>query len=226
MTSEKAGGIWLKDPRPQRGAPPLTRERIIAEAIALLDCEGITRLTMRRLAERLGTGSTTLYWHVETKDDILDLALDAVFAEAQIPRPCGDWRAEVTAMIGQWRAAMLRHPWTATLLGRPMLGPNVLRRTEFLHAALLRAGLTGPHLTSAAYALSHYVIGSTMTQASWRQHDEAAVNTAADQHLRAHREDYPTLAEHGHLGGNDWESTFTQGLDYLLDGIHNALPVQ
>jgi AcrR family transcriptional regulator len=223
MKTSQAGGIWLKSPRGRRGAPPLTRERIVTEAIALLDAEGIAHLTMRRLAERLGTGATTLYWHVDTKDDVLDLALDAIFAEARVPSPSDDWRADVTAMLGQWRAAMLRHPWSAALLGRPMLGPNVLRRTEFTHATLRRAGLTGPDLTSAAYGLSHYVIGSALTQASWQRRDEDAVHDAATRHVRGSRDAYPTLAEHGHPSDFDWDTTFTEGLNYLLDGIQAKL---
>src|SRR5437868_1043016 len=151
MGTNRAGDIWLRQPRGRREAPPLSRERIVAEAIALLDEEGADRLTMRRLAERLGTGSTTLYWHLDTKDDVLDLALDRVFAEAEVPPATDDWRTDVTAMVDRWRAVMLRHRWTATLMGRPMLGPNVLTRTEFLHAALQRAGLTGASLTAAAY---------------------------------------------------------------------------
>ncbi|GLW09781.1 TetR family transcriptional regulator [Microtetraspora sp. NBRC 13810] len=198
----------------------MSRERIVAEAVALLDEEGLARLTMRRLAERLGTGSTTLYWHVETKDDVLDLALDAVFGEARLPgEPSGDWRADARALMGEWHAAMLRHPWTGALLGRPLMGPNALARTEFLHAVLVRAGLTGAHLTAATYGLSHYVIGSAMMQAAWRGHDETAARRAADEHLRAHRDRYPSLAEHGHLSGEDWDATFAHGLDYLLDGI-------
>ncbi|NUR82456.1 MAG: helix-turn-helix transcriptional regulator, partial [Nonomuraea sp.] len=75
--------VWArprKDPKPR-----LTLDRIVAEAVALLDEEGVGRLTMRRLADRLGTGSTTLYWHVKTKEDVLDLALDAVFGEVPLP---------------------------------------------------------------------------------------------------------------------------------------------
>jgi AcrR family transcriptional regulator len=215
--------VWLKQPRGRRGTPPLTRDRIVTEAIALLDAEGIARLTMRRLAERLGTGATTLYWHVDTKDDVLDLALDAVFAEAQVPSPSDDWRADVTALVGRWRTAMLRHPWSATLLGRPLLGPNVLERTEFMHAALKRAGLTGPHLTSAAYGLSHYVIGSAVTQASWHQRDVAAVQEAATRYVHANRHAYPSLADHGHPSDLDWDSAFDRGLGYFLDGIESSL---
>ncbi|MGW0808122.1 TetR/AcrR family transcriptional regulator C-terminal domain-containing protein [Nonomuraea sp. NPDC002799] len=51
--------------------------------------------------------------------------------------------------------------WSATLMGRPMLGPNVLARTEFLHTTLQRAGLKDAPLTAAAYGLSHFVIGAT-----------------------------------------------------------------
>ncbi|GLY90214.1 TetR/AcrR family transcriptional regulator [Actinoallomurus iriomotensis] len=220
MATSEAGRVWFRDSPARREGPPLTRERIVAEAVALLDEEGIGRLTMRRLAERLGTGSTTLYWHVQTKDDVLDLALDTVFGEARPPEiPSGDWRADVIALVGEWRAAMLRHPWTATLLGRPLMGPNVLERTEFLHAALVRAGLGGPALTAAAYGVANYVIGSTMMQAAWQGQDETAVRRAADEHLRQRRDRYPTLAEHGHVSGNDWDATFAQGLTYLLDGI-------
>jgi AcrR family transcriptional regulator len=209
--------VWLRPRKVRREAPPLTRERIVEEAVALLDEEGPGRLTMRRLAERLGTGSTTLYWHVQTKDDVLDLALDAIFGEARLPARGEDWRADVTALLGEWRAVMLRHPWSATLLSRPLLGPNVLARTEFLHATLVAAGFTGPHLVAAAYGLSNYVIGSALMQVT--STGEAEVRKAADDHLSRNRDRYPTLAAHGHPSGNDWDATFAQGLTWLLDGM-------
>jgi hypothetical protein len=160
---------------------------------------------------------------VRTKDDVLDLALDAVFGQARLPRaPGGGWRADVSALAGEWRAAMLRHRWTATLLGRPLMGPNVLERTEFLHAALARAGLAGVELTAAAYGLADYVIGSAMMQAAWQGRDEAADRRAADELLRRRRDRYPTLAEQGHVSGNDWDATFACGLAYLLGGITAA----
>lgn len=207
--------MWLREGR--RGTAPLTRERIVAEAVALLDEEGVGRLTMRRLAERLGTGSTTLYWHVDTKDDVVDLALDAIFGEVPVPPAAGDWRGEVTGLLHGWRAAMLRHPWSARVLGRPLLGPNVLARTEFLHAALVRAGFEGPALTAAAYALANFVIGSALMEAGAAE--EAAERRAADDLLARRRAEYPTLAAHGHPSGNDWDDAFARGLGYLLDGM-------
>jgi len=94
------------------GEPPLSLERIVATAIELLDGNGIDGLSMRRLAERLGAGAMSLYWHVDNKEEVFDLALDAVLAYR--PPPSGelhDWRADTVLMLEDWRAAMLRHPW-------------------------------------------------------------------------------------------------------------------
>jgi AcrR family transcriptional regulator len=216
----RSGEVWLRPVQARRDNPPLSRERIVEEAVALLDREGIARLTMRRLAERLGAGSTTLYWHVKTKDDVVDLALDHVFGEVALPRSdARDWRENIRALIVHWRATMLRHPWSAALLGRPMLGPNVLSRSEFLHSTLLAAGFTEPHLTAAAYAVSNYVIGSALMQGTWETGDERQAARCALNHLHANRDRYPTLATHGPYLGEDWDRTFTLGLDYLLDGI-------
>ncbi|WP_233509870.1 TetR/AcrR family transcriptional regulator C-terminal domain-containing protein [Actinomadura craniellae] len=215
-----AGDVWLRPPRARRETPPLSRERIVAEAIALLDEEGLARLTMRRLAERLGTGSTTLYWHVKTKDDVIDLALDEVFGEVALPDP-GDpsWRVDVTALILGWRAAMLRHPWSTAVLARPLMGPNVLTRTEFLHARLATAGFAGPELSALASALANYVIGSALMQATAEPADEEAARRAAERHLRERSDRYPTLAETGPPIGRDWDDAFALGLDCLLDGV-------
>ncbi|MBE1485639.1 TetR/AcrR family transcriptional regulator [Plantactinospora soyae] len=232
-------GVWLRPQRPSRSGPPLSRDRIVAAAVELLDQGGVGGLTMRRLAEHLDAGSTTLYWHVATKDDVVDLALDHIFGEVQLPdrrddeagldSEAGlddeagagrDWRVDVEGLLLGWRAAMLRHPWSAALLGRPMLGPNVLTRTEFLQSALRRSGLVEPDLGAATYALANYVIGSAVTLASWQRPDSPQPpREAAREHLAAQQDRYPTLVDTGHLDDRDWEVTFRQGLTYLLDGL-------
>ncbi|MEE6305346.1 TetR/AcrR family transcriptional regulator [Plantactinospora veratri] len=216
-------GVWLRPPRsPGRSGPPLHRDRIVGAAIELLDREGVGGLTMRRLAERLGAGSTTLYWHVTNKDDVLDLALDQIFGEVALPEPPTtrrDWRGDVETLLLGWRAAMLRHPWSAALVGRPLLGPNVLTRTEFLQTALRRAGLVEPDLSAATHALANYVIGAAVTLSSWQRLDDPESRQAARAHLAAQRERYPTLVETGHLDDRDEDDTFRRGLAYLLDGL-------
>ncbi|TDD47935.1 TetR/AcrR family transcriptional regulator [Saccharopolyspora elongata] len=216
---EQVASVWFRESRPAREAP-LTRSRIVAEAVALLDAEGADRLTMRRLAGRLGSGATTLYWHVDTKDDVLDLALDAVFAEVDLAPGAAGWRGELMRLLTDWRAMLLRHPWSAVLLGRrPLMGPNALACTEYLHALLVDAGLRAPELMASAYALSNYVIGCATNQVGWRTQDEPAVRRAAHEHLRGNAERYPTLAAHMDVLDADWDSSFRRGLEYLLDGI-------
>ncbi|MET8989233.1 TetR/AcrR family transcriptional regulator C-terminal domain-containing protein [Nonomuraea wenchangensis] len=206
--------VWSRPRRAPRQT--LTLERIVAEAVALLDEEGVTGLTMRRLAERLGTGSTTLYWHVRTKEDVLDLALDAVFGEAPLPaaRPGEPWHEPVRALMGAWRSALLRHPWSATVLDRPLLGPNALARTEFLFQALITAGFPAPG--GAAHSLAGFVTGSVISQVTWQERAGEEV----DVFVRERAGGWPALAAHGLAP--DWDATFAEGLGYLLAGMEQA----
>ena len=212
--------VWLRPIRATREEPPpLTRARIVDEAVALLDELGIEGLTMRRLAERLGSGVTTLYWHVDNKEDVVDLALDSIFAAltAFSDANSGKWRDEIVALLVDWRASMLRHPWSAALLQRPALGPNLLDRLEFLHAALVRGGLSGPRLTASTWTLYNYVMGATVARASLDLSE--ADRDAAQQRLREMSDRYPTLSAANHLLEDDWDGTFIQGLHFVLDGI-------
>lgn len=179
---------------PCRTAPPLTRDRIVAETVALLDEEGAARLTMRHLAERLGAGSTTLYWHVRTKDDVIDLALDAILGDVPLPGGTGDWADEVRALITDWYTVLLRHPWAPGLLGRPLPGPNMLARTEFLAATLVRGGFSGAALAAATHGLADYAVGAALTRTA------AGPPHLADRLVQDHAGEYPTLAATGHLG--------------------------
>jgi AcrR family transcriptional regulator len=208
-----AGEVWLREPRVYRASPPLTAARIVSEAVLLLDEEGVAGLTMRGLAARLGAGPTTLYWHVRTKDDVLDLALDAIFGDVTVPAVSPDWAVDVRALLHGWYAVMLRHPWAPGLLGRPLLGPNVLARTEFLQAALVRGGFADADLAAATHGLANLVIGSALTRVA-----DGAVD-AADQHVRAHAAEYPTLATTGHLGEQDWDELFRRGVDAMMAGL-------
>jgi AcrR family transcriptional regulator len=217
--------IWLRPRRTSaRGEPPLTRERIVTAAVALLDEEGIDRLTMRRLADRLAVVAPSLYWHVDTKDDVIDLAVDAIFGEAQPPAPgAADWRDDVAAVLGTWRAVLLRHPWAAAVPARrrPSIGPNFLASMEVLQATLVRAGFTGRDLLAATWALHNHVLGSASTQVALDVTEEE--RHAAQERVRADRDRYPTLAASDYLRDDDWNGTFAAGLDFLLDGLQARL---
>ncbi|MFC6935531.1 TetR/AcrR family transcriptional regulator C-terminal domain-containing protein [Actinomadura yumaensis] len=179
---------------------------------------------MRRLAERLAVVAPSLYWHVDTKDDVIDLAVDAVFGEPP-PRAgrAGRWRDDVTAVLTAWRAALLRHPWAAGVPARrrPTIGPNFLAWMEFLQATLVRAGFSGKSLSAATWALYNHVMGSASGEVALDITDEE--RRTGQEQLRADRDRYPTLAANGYLYDDDWDGSFTTGLEYLLDGLEARL---
>lgn len=203
-----SGGKARKAPAQAQtgGDPSLSRDRIAAAAIAILDAEGLDGLSMRKLADRLGAGVMSLYWHVAGKDALLDLALDAVLAmpETQAAetgttgrqaaetaaaditgaasRPAQavqDWRADILAMASDWRAAMLAHPWSAALLPSRALGPNILARLERLASALARAGVPEADINAAIWSVWNHVMGATITRARFAVSDESRAATQA-----------------------------------------------
>ncbi|BCK66918.1 TetR family transcriptional regulator [Streptomyces libani subsp. rufus] len=219
--------MWFREAKKKtRSGPQLTREKIVTAAVDLLDAQGVQHLTMRNLAERLQAHATSLYWHVATKDDVLDLALDAVFAEIDLPASHhASWREDVVTFMTELRGALLRHPWAAALANsRPLVGPQALSRSEFVYAALVTAGFAGPDLSAAAAALTTYVTGTASTEAVWQQHDEAGVRSVVHHHLQAYQARYPTLAGHFPVSSDDWTAHFTRGMNFLLDGLSANRP--
>jgi AcrR family transcriptional regulator len=147
---------WQRAPdRPaRRRRDPISKDVIVAAAIGLLDREGLAALSMRRLAEELGTGAASLYWHVGSKDGLLDLVLDEVIGEGKIPDPDpAHWQEQVKQVARDQRAATHRHPWVVRVsIGRIPMGPNALRYSERI-LAILRAGGLPPLLAVQGYLL-------------------------------------------------------------------------
>jgi AcrR family transcriptional regulator len=219
--SKRSQGSGISTPSGQepRGEPPLSLERIVATAVELLDAGGLDGLKMRRLADRLGAGAMSLYWHVGNKEEVLDLALDSVLeyrGSPQISEP-RDWRGQIVHMLEDWRAGMLRHPWSASLLPRRALGPNILNRLELLSQTLSGAGMADADLNVAIWSLWNYVIGATITRASFDLSDDE--RAAAQERLTRLGKHYPTIERSRLLSDSDWDGAFRKGLDFLLDGL-------
>jgi AcrR family transcriptional regulator len=147
---------WQRAPeRPaRRRRDPISRDAIVTAAVQLLDREGLAALSMRKLADELGTGAASLYWHVGSKDGLLDLVLDQVIGEANVPDPDpGKWQEQLKQVARDQRAASLRHPWVVRVsIGRIPMGPNALRYSERI-LAILRAGGLPPKLAVQGYLL-------------------------------------------------------------------------
>jgi TetR/AcrR family tetracycline transcriptional repressor len=143
----------------QRGF--LSRERIIQEALAMLDEHGPGALSMRRLADRLGVAPNALYTHVRGKADLVEGLIDQVYAGLELdPDPTADWARQLAALSQSIRAHLLAHPAVVPLaLQQPGLGPNGLRLGEAIYAVLRPAGFSDQAVVGAVYALLTYILG-------------------------------------------------------------------
>ena len=105
----------------------LDRDRITEVTVRLLDAEGLAKFSMRRLAAELNVTAMSVYWYVDTKDDLLELALDAASGEMELPDPDAgeDWRDQLRTLAGGYRALLVRHPWVSPLAGTFLnIGPH------------------------------------------------------------------------------------------------------
>ena len=144
----------LPDRQGRRRREPISRDAIVSAAIQLLDREGLAALSMRRLAEELGTGAASLYWHVGSKDGLLDLVFDELIGEEQVPdADPSRWQEQLKDIARAQRRVSLRHPYLVRIsIGRIPMGPNALRFSERV-IAILRAGGLPPRLAVQGYLL-------------------------------------------------------------------------
>ncbi len=170
--------IWMRPDRSRR--PPqvaLSREQITAAALTIADAEGVVAMTMRRIAQELGCGTMSLYRHVRTKDELLDLVVDAALGEEERPDvPSGDWREDLRTLARAKRTILLRHPWLSHVVaGRPVLGPNALASTEYALSAVAVLELPMDEAVRIINTLHAFVNGSVQNQieeSKWRRPSE------------------------------------------------------
>jgi AcrR family transcriptional regulator len=130
--------IWMRPEKSGVGRPASrSRAEITEAAVRVADRDGLAGVSMRHVAAELGTGAGSLYRYVETRDDLLDLMADHVYAEYDLRAPSGDWLADLVTMGLEAREIYRRHPWLAELvLTRPVVGPNGVDVTEHFLAVL------------------------------------------------------------------------------------------
>src|SRR4051795_10739265 len=120
-TAEGANGPGVRRQR-------LSRDRVLRAATAIADAGGLGSLTIRSVAGELGAKPMSVYYHVASKEEILDGLVDLVFAEVELPDPDGEWRTELTRRADSARAVLRRHRWAIGLLeSRTRPGPANLR---------------------------------------------------------------------------------------------------
>ncbi|MGW3959717.1 TetR/AcrR family transcriptional regulator [Amycolatopsis sp. NPDC005003] len=218
--------VWERPEPANRPAPaPLSRDLIVRTAVELADEAGLEAVSLRKIAGALDVGPMRLYGYIDTKDELLDLMVDAVHAEI---RPAGaGWREVLTSMAEATREAAHRHEWFADLIGgRPQLGPNALARGEAVLSAL--DGVDVDVVMPTVAAVDAYVIGAVRREIAERRAErasgmdqrqwQAALGPYLMRMFATGR--FPALETVVHdAAHHDADATFRIGLGFLLDGI-------
>jgi AcrR family transcriptional regulator len=227
--------LWGRKEPAQRGPKPgLTIERIVKTAIALADEEGLEQLSMRKVAERLGTGAMSLYRYVPSKAELLDLMLDTIHGEDPQPDETGPWRPRLHAAAHRGRALILKHPWMlgVSLGQRPPLGPNILTSYDRFLSILADSGLTPAETVATAELVNNYVAGATRVGVESEQmaRDSGVTDTEWWEERASFWEDYfdperfPAISAAWDAGAYENPvDSFEFGLQRILDGIEARL---
>jgi TetR/AcrR family tetracycline transcriptional repressor len=230
-TDGTAGSLWFDPPThdPDR-RPQLTRERVVAEALAVIAHDGVQALTMRRLAARLGVVPGALYRHVRNKQQLQDLVLDNVLAEVDVHLdPSLAWTGQLKLLAHRLRQVLEAHPGVAGILKtRDPLGPHSLALAEAFLGPLQAAGFADRDAGLGFFLLVDYTIGfavsGTPTSVNEHRVRDPATRTQLHQFFRSLPPDrFPALVA---LGEQVWvdnrDQRFSAGLQVLVDGLAHA----
>jgi AcrR family transcriptional regulator len=149
--------LHRRRPRPDG----LTIERIIVTALDVIDAEGLDSLTVRRLGERMDTGSASLYRHVASREELLVLLVDEVLGGVVLPPADLPGRIKVEWLAKELRRVLIAHPHLLpALAASPLLGPNAMRGAQNALANLRETGFD-PAVAALGYlAMIDFVLGA------------------------------------------------------------------
>ncbi|WP_336207033.1 TetR/AcrR family transcriptional regulator [Nonomuraea sp. LPB2021202275-12-8] len=216
--------LWRDgDPDPKRG---LSLERIVRAAVEVADAEGLSGLSMRKVAERLGFTTMSLYRHVPGRDQLVDLMSDAVMAELPVPEGAGGWRARLEECARQGWELHRRHPWLAERRGtRQVPGPNGVARYEHMLSTVAGTRLTAAETIASIGLVGRFVEAEAVRLVEIAQAERSSGVSEEEwwgsrDSLYAELDRYPVLTSLWESGGyDDPEDPFEFGLARILDGI-------
>ncbi|MEO0648807.1 MAG: TetR/AcrR family transcriptional regulator [Cyanobacteria bacterium J06650_10] len=202
---------------------PLSRKRVLIQALQLADESGIESLSMRKLAEALGVKAMSLYNHVKNKDDIIDGMVDIVASEIELPEADADWKVSMRRRANSAHDVLLRHPWaTMEIVSRVNVGPAMLRYVDATIGCLREAGFSFEMADHAWNAIDAHIYGFTLQELNFPFEAEEYSEAAANHLSLIPAGQYPYLNEMTQQvmsGEYDGIHDFEFGLELMLDGL-------
>jgi AcrR family transcriptional regulator len=225
----QAGGTG--DGTRRAGRARVTRDLALQAAVVLADRDGLTSVSMRKLARELGIEAMSLYHHVKNKEDLLDGMVDLVFSEITLPVAGEDWRSILRNRAESTRTMLIRHPWAISVIdSRTTPGPATLRHHDAAIGLLRSAGFSIPMAAHALSLLDSYVHGFVLQEVSLPLDGTGDIGAATEGILHQHHMlsgAFPHLAQmavqHILQPGYAYSNEFPFGLRIILGGLQAAL---
>lgn len=146
---------------------PLSKERIIAAALNIVDTDGLEHLSMRRLGQQLGVDPMAIYYHIPNKAALHDSLVEYLWSGVALTNlgPVQTWQEVLHTVFSGLRERLLAHPHAAVLVGtRPTTTPTMLRLIEDMLARLENAGLTGKDAMQLLDCLTGFTVGKVLSE--------------------------------------------------------------
>jgi TetR/AcrR family transcriptional regulator, tetracycline repressor protein len=199
----------------------LDRQRIVAEAVALLDAEGLDGVTTRKLAARLGVQSPTLYWHLPNKaalvTAIADAILDQEFGDMSPPEPDQHWQDWLGGLAERLRRALLAHPDGARVISASQLSVTMAAISELAMSTLVARGVPLRQARVIVLTVERFTVGHVLEEQAPRLDTVGLKNFD----MAAFTEQHPTvvaaIADYFHPG-RTVDDLFRECLDIVIAG--------
>jgi AcrR family transcriptional regulator len=210
--------IWFRQ-EPASRRPAHTRADIARAALEIADSQGFDAVSMRRVAERLGAGTMTLYHYVRNKDELIALMSDAVMAEVVVPEGelSDDWRTALTQIASRSHDAFSAHHWVFQKMGDDGVpGPNGMRHFEQSLRAVAGLGLDREQTFEAIGQVDDYVFGYSLREVQEaKEHEHGWSAEVVDFFKRELATgDYPLIQD---FFGEDFEASFDRAMEFMAD---------
>ena len=210
----------------------LTSREVARAALTMVERDGLDGLSMRRLADDLGVQAASLYWHVQSKDHLLDLMAGELFSTLQLPLPApapgGGWRRGLRDLSAAYYRFLLSHRDAGRIVaGRFVLIGHLARHLEPFAGLLRRGGCADTDIAYGLYAIVIYIQAFVLQQQTPLTGDSGAGTAERDALARIReglshlpQDKFPvTTALAEPLTRPDIERRFFFGLDLLIDGL-------
>jgi len=200
----------------------LTIERIVDAALAIIEREGAEGLTVRRLAQSLGTGSASLYRHVASRAEVITLVVDRVLEPLGREQPPSglDWQEGAAWLATRFRDRLREHPGVVPLVARSeLLGPNAMAGRQRVLRGFTGAGLDAGAAVLAYRVIVHFTL-AVLLDARHPAGGEDGPRALRDLFRSQDLGRFPDIvAQADVLARYDADAEFTFGLTALLHGI-------